>query len=83
MCSSVVLRGIGRVNGGLKGCLACRLHDVIHSENRLYLVFEYLDQDLKKHMDSLPGGMKGPLIKVRYHRRGARNIRGLTDMTRV
>jgi len=27
------------------------------------LVFEYLDQDLKKHMDSLPGGMKPVLLK--------------------
>lgn len=44
---------------------ALRLHDVIHSENRLYLVFEYLDQDLKKHMDSVPGGMSPKLIKVR------------------
>ena len=42
-----------------------RLHDVIHSENRLYLVFEYLDQDLKKHMDSVPGGMSPKLLKVR------------------
>ena len=40
------------------------LHDVIHSENKLYLVFEYLDQDLKKHMDAQPGGMKPALLKV-------------------
>ena len=26
----------------------------MHSEKRLYLVFEYLDLDLKKHMDSCP-----------------------------
>lgn len=31
-----------------------RLLDVVHSERRLYLVFEYLDLDLKKHMDSCP-----------------------------
>ncbi|KAK6776666.1 hypothetical protein RDI58_027667 [Solanum bulbocastanum] len=31
-----------------------RLLDVVHSEKRLYLVFEYLDLDLKKHMDSCP-----------------------------
>lgn len=31
-----------------------RLQDVVHSERRLYLVFEYLDLDLKKHMDSCP-----------------------------
>uniref|UniRef100_A0A2N9IPU9 cyclin-dependent kinase n=1 Tax=Fagus sylvatica TaxID=28930 RepID=A0A2N9IPU9_FAGSY len=30
------------------------LQDVVHSEKRLYLVFEYLDLDLKKHMDSSP-----------------------------
>lgn len=28
-----------------------KLIEVIHSENKLYLVFEYLDQDLKKHID--------------------------------
>ena len=46
---------------------ACvRLQDVVHSENRLYLVFEYLDQDLKKYMESVdPTGMPAALIKVR------------------
>jgi negative regulator of the PHO system len=28
-----------------------RLHDVIHTESKLVLVFEYCDQDLKKYMD--------------------------------
>jgi negative regulator of PHO system len=28
------------------------LHDVIHTENKLMLVFEYMDRDLKKYMDS-------------------------------
>ncbi|KAI8463415.1 MAG: cell division control protein 2 [Monoraphidium minutum] len=32
-----------------------RLHDVIHADRRLYLVFEYLDLDLKKLMDGMPG----------------------------
>ncbi|CAL5359181.1 unnamed protein product [Camellia sinensis] len=42
-----------------------RLQDVVHSEKRLYLVFEYLDLDLKKHMDSCPEFSKDPrLIKV-------------------
>src|SRR3984885_7943914 len=27
------------------------LHDVIHTENKLMLVFEYMDLDLKKYMD--------------------------------
>ncbi|CAM0947435.1 unnamed protein product [Alopecurus aequalis] len=29
-----------------------RLQDVVHNEKCIYLVFEYLDLDLKKHMDS-------------------------------
>ncbi|XP_058764487.1 cell division control protein 2 homolog 1-like isoform X1 [Vicia villosa] len=37
-----------------------RLQDVVHSEKRLYLVFEYLDLDLKKHMDSSPEFIKDP-----------------------
>lgn len=28
------------------------LHDVIHTENKLMLVFEYMDKDLKNYMDS-------------------------------
>ncbi|KAF8925941.1 Cyclin-dependent kinase 3 [Dissophora ornata] len=31
-----------------------QLLDIIHDENRLYLVFEFLDLDLKKYMDTLP-----------------------------
>ncbi|CAN6442564.1 unnamed protein product [Victoria cruziana] len=42
-----------------------RLQDVVHSDKRLYLVFEYLDLDLKKHMDSCPELAKNPqLIKI-------------------
>ncbi|KAG6391228.1 hypothetical protein SASPL_148981 [Salvia splendens] len=42
-----------------------RLYDVVHSEKRLYLVFEYLDLDLKKHMDSCPEFSQDPrLIKA-------------------
>ena len=36
------------------------LHDVIHTENKLMLVFEYMDKDLKKFMDSR-GGERGAL----------------------
>ena len=32
------------------------LHDVIHTENKLMLVFEYMDKDLKKFMDSRNSG---------------------------
>jgi cyclin-dependent kinase 2 len=35
-----------------------RLYDVIHSEKRLYLVFEFLDLDLKKLMDARPNFSK-------------------------
>ena len=31
-----------------------KLVDVVHLEKKLYLVFEYLDLDLKKHMDQSP-----------------------------
>ncbi|CAO2581883.1 Cyclin-dependent kinase 2 [Lemmus lemmus] len=43
---------------------SCRLLDVIHTENKLYLVFEFLHQDLKKFMDaSALTGIPLPLIK--------------------
>ncbi|KAF9929755.1 Cyclin-dependent kinase 2 [Mortierella alpina] len=31
-----------------------QLLDIIHDENRLYLVFEFLDLDLKRYMDTVP-----------------------------
>lgn len=41
------------------------LHDVIHTENKLMLVFEFMDKDLKKYMDTAGdrGSLKPPLIK--------------------
>ena len=44
-------------------CL-CRLNDVIHSEGRLYLVFEFVDMDLKKYMESIHGSLDPELIRV-------------------
>ncbi|KAG6480423.1 hypothetical protein ZIOFF_063923 [Zingiber officinale] len=42
-----------------------RLQDVVHTEKRVYLVFEYLDLDLKKFMDSCPEFAKDPrLVKT-------------------
>ncbi|KAG6477583.1 hypothetical protein ZIOFF_066850 [Zingiber officinale] len=42
-----------------------RLQDVVHTEKRVYLVFEYLDLDLKKFMDSCPEFAKDPrLVKI-------------------
>uniref|UniRef100_A0A3B3RQ10 cyclin-dependent kinase n=1 Tax=Paramormyrops kingsleyae TaxID=1676925 RepID=A0A3B3RQ10_9TELE len=41
-----------------------KLRDVIHTENKLYLVFEFLHQDLKKFMDSSSvTGISLPLVK--------------------
>nr|AAA16056.1 crp [Dictyostelium discoideum] len=40
-----------------------RLHDVIHTERKLTLVFEYLDQDLKKYLDECGGEISKPTIK--------------------
>lgn len=42
-----------------------RLQDVVHSDAKLYLVFEFLDLDLKKHMDAHPRlGSDGRLVKL-------------------
>ena len=39
---------------------------MVHEDRKLYLVFEYLDVDLKKSMDSSPAQYRNPtLVKVR------------------
>lgn len=45
------------------------LHDVIHTENKLMLVFEYMDKDLKKYMDNHGdrGALPPPTIKSFMH----------------
>jgi cyclin-dependent kinase len=40
-----------------------RLYDVIHTEKKLTLVFEYLDQDLKKYLDECGGEISRPTMK--------------------
>merc|ERR1719197_1431711 len=40
-----------------------RLHDVIHTEKKLTLVFEYCDQDLKKCLDQATEGMSPESIQ--------------------
>ena len=38
---------------------------MVPSDKKLFLVFEYLDKDLKKYMDSAPaGGISMSLVKV-------------------
>jgi serine/threonine protein kinase len=39
------------------------LKDVIHQDQKLYLVFEFLDQDLKKYMDAVGKKLKPMLVK--------------------
>lgn len=50
-------------------CPPARLLDVVHSEKKLYLVFEFLSQDLKKYMDSAPAS-ELPLRSVKVAREG-------------
>jgi cyclin-dependent kinase 5 len=40
------------------------LHDVLHSERKLTLVFEHCDQDLKKYFDSLNGEIDVDVVKA-------------------
>ena len=37
----------------MKDDTVVRLLDIVHSESKLYLVFEFLDMDLKKYMDTV------------------------------
>ena len=45
------------------GLGADRLKEVEHADGKLHLVFEWVDRDLKKHMDTM-GGLSMPVIKV-------------------
>eukprot|EP01083_Nonionella_stella_P038413 104514_1 len=40
-----------------------RLYDVVHTEHKLTLVFEFLDQDLKKYLDVCDSGLGIPILK--------------------
>lgn len=46
-----------------------RLHDVIHTENKLMLVFEHMDKDLKRYMDTVGdrGALPSSTIKSFMH----------------
>ncbi|KND04733.1 CMGC/CDK/CDK5 protein kinase, variant [Spizellomyces punctatus DAOM BR117] len=47
----------------LKHSNIVRLYDVIHTEKKLTLVFEYLDSDLKKFLDAYGGDIDVPTLK--------------------
>jgi cyclin-dependent kinase len=40
-----------------------RLYDVVHTERKLTLVFEFLDQDLKKYLDVCDSGLDLPILQ--------------------
>ncbi|KAJ1547992.1 Cyclin-dependent kinase catalytic subunit [Cladochytrium tenue] len=41
-----------------------KLMDIVHQDEKIYLIFEFLDLDLKKYMDSIPS-LSQSLVKVR------------------
>jgi cyclin-dependent kinase len=45
-----------------------RLFDIVHSDTKLYLVFEFLDMDLKRYMDKVGegDGMGPDIVKVSH-----------------
>ena len=45
-------------------CSHFRLYDVLHTEKKLTLVFEFLDSDLKKFLDTYSGDIDVLTIKV-------------------
>lgn len=44
-----------------------RLLDILSSDCSLYLVFEYLEYDLKKYMDQFNDGLPPALVKVTFN----------------
>ena len=45
------------------------LEDILHQDNRIYLVFEYMLMDLKKYIDTYRGQIDPMLVKVRTKHR--------------
>lgn len=39
------------------------LEDILHQENRIYLVFEFMAMDLKKYMDTVQGSLRPMIVK--------------------
>lgn len=44
--------------------LSVTLHDIVHTEKSLTLVFEYLEKDLKQYMDDCGGILSMNNVKV-------------------
>ena len=59
----------------------CRLKDCVQSDGKLYLVFEFVQKDLKKFMDHTQGFLDPMLVKVGPAiRRRCRNATALTSI---
>lgn len=55
---------IVKYGGKMRLSFIQRLKDVLYLKSKLYLIFEYLEQDLKAYMDSI-NNMDPKLVKVR------------------
>ena len=51
------------ISNVLRSHYILRLYDVVHTERKLTLVFEYLDQDLKKYLDVCEGGLDSTIAR--------------------
>lgn len=51
-----------------------QLLDVVHCDKKLYLVFEFLQQDLKKLLDSTKAGLDHAIVKVSKNHKLLLNI---------
>lgn len=40
-----------------------KLKDIVHGDSKLYLIFEYLDYDLKKYLEQKGTALTGPELK--------------------
>lgn len=58
------LSGTYRIIGSTISLFLDSLYDVLHTEKKLTLVFEYLDSDLKKFLDSYGGDIDPFTVKV-------------------
>ena len=48
----------------LRPFMCSSLEDILHQENRIYLVFEFMAMDLKKYMDTVQGPLRPMIVKV-------------------
>ena len=66
MADFITIIYVNRKSCGDGRYLCHRLEDILHQESKLYLVFEFVQYDLKRYIDSLPAGssMDPMLVKV-------------------